>query len=274
MNLPLRADADGERASEILRDLVNEAGNARGGDMYQRYVAWTENAERMLRNAFEAEAVTDLVHTQRYWMLRAIPPGTPRLAPLVDAELTNRASVLTQLQDDLQEQRRRWRHRAATLVVVDTNMFLEPGRPIQEVDWLVVTDSRPGVRLVVPLIVVHELDRLKRQGNNTTARLARDAIRWLAKIAPFQTTGQSELLSGDQLRGVTIEIAIHDGPRRLDDPDGFIIDFTRRLKIVSNMFTKMATRDLGMQLSARAKGVDALLLEKKPDQEADDVLRT
>jgi protein involved in temperature-dependent protein secretion len=47
-NLLLRTDADGERACDILRDLANEAGNARSGNMYERYIAWTEDAERML----------------------------------------------------------------------------------------------------------------------------------------------------------------------------------------------------------------------------------
>jgi hypothetical protein len=272
-DLLLRPDADGERACDILRDLANEAGNARSGTMFERYVAWTENAERMLGNVVEAEATADLVHTARYWALRTISPETHRLAALVDAELDSRQQAFTRAEGDLRAQRQRWRSKAATLVVVDTNIFLQQDRPIQDVDWLTVADSRPGVRLVVPLVVVYELDRLKRQGNSTTAKMAREAIRWLATTLPSNPAGRSDLLSGQHHRGVTIEVAVQGGLTRPDDADGVIIGFAQQLKVISGMFVKLVTRDLGMQLRARSLGVDALLLDSAPGESADHVAR-
>lgn len=219
-NLLLRTDADGERACDILRDLANEAGNARSGNMYERYIAWTEDAERMLGNIAEPDVVADLVHTARYWTLRTVPTETHRLPAMVDAELEDRQRAFGKAEKDLRTQRQRWRREAATLVVVDTNIFLQPDRPIQDVDWLAVANSRPGVRLVVPLVVVHELDRLKRQGNTTTAKLARDAIRWLAATLPPDPYCHSDMLSGERHRAVTIEVLVQGGPTRPEDADG------------------------------------------------------
>ncbi len=272
--LPLRADADGERACGVFRDLANEAGNARSGTMYERYVTWTENAERMLGSIAEPDVVADLVHTTRYWTLRTVSAETHRLPAMVDAELEDRQRAFSRAEAALRTERHRWRSEAATLVVVDTNIFLQEDRQIHAVDWLTVTNSRPGVRLVVPLVVVHELDRLKRQGNATTAKLARQAIRWLAATIPSDPSWHSDLLSGEKHRGVTIEVVVHEGPTRPDDADGLIIHYAQQLKVISGLVVKLVTRDLGMQLRARALGVEALLLDTAPGESGDGLVRT
>ena len=72
---------------------------------------------------------------------------------------------------------------------------------------------------------------------------------------------------------MTIEIAVQDGPARPDDADGVIIDLARQLGMISGLATRLVTRDLGMQHPAQATGVDALLLDTAPDEQADQVLR-
>jgi hypothetical protein len=72
---------------------------------------------------------------------------------------------------------------------------------------------------------------------------------------------------------VTIKIAVQDGPARPDDADGVIIDLARQLGMISGLATRLVTRDLGMQLLAQVTGVDALLLDTAPGEQADQVLR-
>lgn len=48
-------------------------------------LSWTEEAERLLGNVFDADVVSDLVHTPRYWALRT-SGEVPRLVALVLAE--------------------------------------------------------------------------------------------------------------------------------------------------------------------------------------------
>jgi hypothetical protein len=52
-----------------------------------------------------------------------------------------------------------------------------------------------------------------------------------------------------------------------------IIDLARQLGMISGLATRLVTRDLGMQLLAQATGVDALLLDTAPGEQADQVLR-
>ncbi len=273
MRLRFRAGIDGQQAADTIRQIGMAAGNARNGDLYSNYLKWAEEAERMLSNVLEVEQVSELVHTARFWSLRTVMGPVNRLPALVDAELSDRQQVLELAAKDILAARARWRARAATLTVVDTNIFLDRERPIETIDWLTVMDTRPGVRLVVPLIVIHELDRLKRQGNSTTAKATHVAIRWLAKTLPSNPNGWSDLLAGTHERGVTVEVVATEGPSRPEDADWEIIQFARELQVTSGMRTRLVTRDLAMQLRAQVVGVDALLLSNELLNGTDEVLR-
>lgn len=109
---------------------------------------------------------------------------------------------------------------------------------------------------MVPLIVVHELDRLKRQGNSTTAALARTSLRWLLDVLPRDPQARSGPLTA-ATPSTTVEAYVHDGPSRPEDADGLIITVTAWLATVSSRSTLLITRDLGMRLRAMALGVDA-----------------
>lgn len=264
--LELRAGATGERAIETLRQAAMDAGNLgsaaagrTGAQVLDRYLSWTEDAERMVGNVLDPETVADLIHTERYWLLRTATGETPRLTPLVLVEAEHCRRTLSEAAEALRRERDRWRSHAATLAVPDTNMFLQQDAPFEQIDWPVVIDSRIDVRIVLPLVVVHELDRLKRQGNNTTSKLARSALRWLAANLPTDPNGRSAKLSAGHPE-TTVEVYVQDGPTRPENADGLIIRFAKQLGGVAGMRTKLVTRDLGMRLRATALSVEAVQL--------------
>jgi predicted ribonuclease YlaK len=142
---------------------------------------------------------------------------------------------------------------------------VNPRAPFHGVDWPAELNSPDlDVRLVVPLIVVHELDRLKRQGNSTTAKSAHAAVRWLLDVLPHDPSQRSQPLPGSTQRRTTIEIYVHDGPTRPPDTDAVVIDFARRLRAVSEMPTVLVTRDLNMRVRAAAQSVDVRQLADPP----------
>jgi hypothetical protein len=223
------------------------------------YLSWAETAERTLCNVLDSETVTDLIHTPPYWALRTAAEGTPQLISLVLAEAGRCQRKLSEATDELRQERERWQRYPATLVVPDTNVFLQSDAPFEQIDWPAAVGTVRDVRLVLPLVVVHELDRLKRQGNNTTSKLARSALKWLAANLPANPHGKSGRLSeGDPI--TTVEVYVQDGPTRPEDADGLIIRFARQLAIVAEKPTKLVTRDLGMRLRATALGVDTVQL--------------
>lgn len=263
----LREGATGLRAIEALRHVATAAGNLGGQavgrtteQLLELYLDWTDEAERLLGNVFPGDIVNDLIHTSNYWAFRAASGASPRLIPLILREAESRRRVLSELQAELQAERDRWQHPGgATLAVPDTNMFLQAGTPFQDIDWPTALESRGNVRVVIPLIVIHELDRLKRQGNNTTSRLARTSLRWLQSNLPMRPSVRSARLAAG-FPETTVEAYVQDAPTRPEDAGGLIIRFTRQLSRVSELPTKLVTRDLGMRLRAAGLGVDAVQL--------------
>jgi predicted ribonuclease YlaK len=155
----------------------------------------------------------------------------------------------------------RWKSLSARLVVPDTNLFLQADAPFETIDWHAALESQRDIRLVVPLVVVHELDRLKRQGNSTTARLARAALRWLAANLPADPNGPPARVAGGGSEPQTaIEVYVQDGPSRPEDADGVIIKLAQQLGRISGRPTVLVTRDLGMRVRAVAVGVNAVQL--------------
>ena len=227
----------------------------------ERYLDWTEEAERLLGNVFPEDVVSDLIHTSNYWTFRTASGTSPRLTPLILREAESRRRALSELQAALQAEHHRWQYPSggATLAVPDTNIFLQAGTPFEDIDWPTALESRSNVRVVIPLVVIHELDRLKRQGNNTTSTLARTSLRWLQSNLPMRPTGRPAKLAAG-LPETTVEAYVQDTPTRPEDADGLIIRFTRQLSRVSELPTKLVTRDLGMRLRAAGLSVDAVQL--------------
>lgn len=193
--IALRSGTNADHAVKQLRLTAQDAANVAGGSagrtplqVLEQYVAWAENVERMLANVLEVEYLDDLVFTPRYWELRTARGDEARLTPSVLAEIERQQRQLDALAAELEAERQHWADGPATIVVPDTNMFLQEGAPIEGIDWPASVESEVAVRLVVPLVVAHELDRLKRQGNNTVRSSARCALKWLLVLLPREIT--------------------------------------------------------------------------------------
>jgi len=267
----LRPHVKADDAVQVLRAAANDASNVRGlsagrgaHDLRDDYLRTSEALQRKLGNILD-DLDPSLIQTETYWWIRAADSAAPRLIPLILSEAEALEARLTRLGNTIEQEHRRWADTSCILAVPDTNLFLNPTRPFDQIDWAIELDSSDvGIRLVAPLIVIHELDRLKRQGNNTAAKAARHAIRWLIDVLPHDPVGRSAPLASPGKRDITIEVYVHDGPTRPPDPDAMIIDFARQLGPLSGLPTCLATRDLGMRLRAERHGVDVRLLDDPP----------
>jgi len=262
--IPLRDSANTANAIETARNAGFDAGNKGNvaGFSTDRVLAnyrdWAQQAERLLGNVFTRDAVDDLVRTQRFWTLQSATGEEPLLISMVLAELAERRQAMEDLVTQLCKVHARWCQAGFdSIAVADTNMFLRAEAPFEEVDWL-GTVGGSALRLVLPIAVVHELDRLKRQGNNTTQSMARQSLRWLYQNLPRDPAGRTGELAAAP--GVTVEVFVHDGPTRSPDVDALTIDVARWLGIVSDVPVKLVTRDLGMRLRAQTIGVHAVQL--------------
>ena len=146
----------------------------------------------------------------------------------------------------------------------DTNVFLHAFSLFEGNGWPEAIGASGDVRLVVPLVVVRELDRQKRTNRRWNARRA---SRWLrANMSPDLNAYRRMTKDGrDRLTMVEV-FTLLDAPGRPTDPDDQIIRFTQQLQRISSRPTLLATGDLSMQIRAAARGVDARPLLEDDDE--------
>lgn len=175
--------------------------------------------------------------------------------------LRDAVSALTARVDRLEAQ-------SGRLVVADTNVYLHHEQLFDEVDWPgVVSAGSQGVHLVVPLLVVDELDRHKRADRQkkvrrgaeetvgTRARRTLRALdelfedpRWVATLRPDR---------GPPAPAVRAELLLDPpGHVRLPDADDELVDQAAALRDLSGRDVAVVTGDTGMALRARAVGLD------------------
>lgn len=264
--LELRPHAGGGQAVQVLREVADDTDNPPGVGgrptaerLLDGYLRWTEDAVAKLGNVFERATIDDLVYTQHYWALRAMPGDAVRLLAQVQNELRNRKRVLTELAEELHQEVQRWHGLATAMIVPDTNMFLQMDKAFEDIDWKSLAERMQQVRIIVPIIVIHELDRLKRQGNSTTAQNARRSLRWLAANLPSKPDDRVLLFGG--YPEVRLECYVHDGPSRPDDADELIIRVCQRVAQLSGTSAGLVTYDLSMRIRANAAGVQVQQLQ-------------
>jgi predicted ribonuclease YlaK len=163
-------------------------------------------------------------------------------------------------------------------VVADTNFYLLHSAPIGDPGFAeVVTgeDDYHGARLIVPMVVVEELDR---------AKLGRDELRGRAQVTLAQLdalfTGQrvEATLQPKYLRemgggvgvpfgGVVAEL-LFDAPGhvRSSSADNEIIDQALTVRALASRQVTLITYDTHMAMKARKLGLDVLKLTAPPRQ--------
>jgi predicted ribonuclease YlaK len=149
------------------------------------------------------------------------------------------------------------------MLVPDTNVLIHHTKPLDQVEWRRMI-SGSYVRLVIPILVVDELDRRKRDRGETRTR-ARQTLRtlkqsfenpaWAARLSEKPTDVESMHLWLDPQRH-----------RRLPDSDLELIDRSVALQVEANRAVTLVTFDTGMALRALAAGLSVHHLEPGDDR--------
>lgn len=237
------------------------------------YLVWSNDALSRTAQMVRAEDLDLLVTTPRHWTLQALDPAArgPSLGGFVDLEIDERLRTFTSEREVLERELHRWRSRQGMLVIVDTNVFLHHDSFFEEVPWAEITDAGlEGVHLIIPLLVVDELDRHKRSQRGTKVSDSNDeavrtrARRTLRRIDELLRPGQSTLLQPGRLPDsgeVSAELLL-DPPRhvRLPEPDAELVDIAVGVQQVAGRDPTLVTFDLGMKLRCRASRIPVVLL--------------
>ncbi len=203
---------------------------------------------------------------------------------LLKAEFDERVRELEEAERALYQQIERW-SREGTFVVPDTSFYIRyPTKlenAVEEDDLFRHLDIPPflPIHLLVPILVVDELDGLKQSGNKD--------VRWRAgyTLAVLDDrlkdpTHPGKLRTEDTIRqsgsqgfreAVSIEILFDPpGHTRLPIHDDEIIDRALAAQVLAGSDLAVITYDTGQSMRARAVGLKAVKLDVERDPEPPD----
>jgi rRNA-processing protein FCF1 len=265
---------------EVLRQLPHLVANARSGltvlDRYNAYLAWVTEAVRMLRNRVSTADLDRLVLTRRYWLLQSMV--TNLVGPtgdLLATETEERETGLREAYEALDAQIRRW-SRPGVFVVPDTSFYIEHDK-IELADLAAALNVRgEDIHLLIPIIVVDELDGLKKHNDPHTRWRAGYTLAVLDHVlsdgtgtAQLREADFSALTSGGIPRGeITIEMVFDPpGHARLPINDDEIIDRMLAIQPLAGRPVTLLTYDNSQSTRARSQGVPVMKLDKPLGEE-------
>lgn len=254
-------------ARRVLQQVTQELENLRGRADIETYVSWVTRSDVVLRSVFSEPNLRECLYSDRFWHLFATPDTdqvkrSRRLNEALYAEIELQVVLFQELAVELGDIEQ-LAEPAGNLLVYDTNSLMHYGAP-DDIAWSTIID--PPIRLIVPLIVIDELDGKRYSGSPKMSRRARGAQIALHRLLGDSGPRRSALPNRN---GVTIEVLLDEpGHVRLPRPDDEILDRSRFLEQIAMRSVSIITQDLGMALRATSLGLEVLRIPetyRKPD---------
>jgi PIN domain-containing protein len=233
----------------------------------------------MLGNQVSNSDLNRLVLTERYRLLLAGLVGTMTsteqpvqrvLNGLVSLELDERVEDFQAAIKSLQGQIARWSG-YGYYVVPDTSFCIHHEDKLEDADFgPLINVWESEVTVLVPMVIVDELDRLKETKDKWVRWRAGYTLAVLDRLFA-EGTGRARLRAGDVVPGpdgltrgeVTVELVVDPpGHVRLPDNDDEIIDRALAIEPLADRKVTLLTYDTGQSMRARHAGLKAVKLSK------------
>lgn len=280
---------DRDSLIDNLSTARNGADNLQGpfsGPTYGRLVAylrWATATARMLRAQIRQVDVDRLVLTRRHDSLLAGASsglaGSHQesfLNDLISLELAERVADFNETIAALTDRRDRWSSRGV-FVVADTSVYIQHDSKLLEWDVQQLCQVREEpVHLLVPMVIVDELDGLKQTKEPHRRYRAAYTLAIFERHLPSGTGSAvikeedySALDSGGIPNGrVAVEI-LYDPPghTRLPINDDEIVDRAVAVQLLAGRSVRLITYDTGQAMRARAAGLTVIKMRHPAESE-------
>lgn len=188
VEIRLRVGATLAQTIDALRDRAQALQGVLGaGHSLDAYLDWVDETHRQLGNCLLPRQVEKLVETPRYWAVQRmehLAQAEAWVNQLITREVDSQRRVLEELLTELEGTQVRWQRGTGLIVMPDTNILLHHRHAFQDIVWPEALAWRGDVNLVIPLVVVTELDRHKRSTNTKVRTRARVTLRTLNELLP------------------------------------------------------------------------------------------
>jgi hypothetical protein len=258
----LRQPGSVDHAIQTLTTVMHQLYDCRVGntvEVLEKWLRWWENADAQLRSLFtDSDTLTSLYQTR---LEIARNGGDPRFA---QRETNVWIARFEQMIASLQALKV-FIARPGQIVVPDTSTFIE-GEYFAQFDWHSlegITRGQP-VRLIIPILVIEELDAKKTDRNSRVSGRARSVLRRLWELHgsdPAQPAG----IPG---KAATVEVFLDDaGHIRRPVNDDEIVERAVAIREITGRNVLLASGDYKMLYRAAAAGVGAAHMPRPADVE-------
>lgn len=253
---------DPKKAIDDLAAIAQDAQNKWGtyeDDMPLVYREWAGTAVVRLRLIAGLARAYEVIQTPQYWHLLSTNLD-PRLVRALFQEEFNRRQL--EFEGYAEEVRKRLALLAPQstdwlTVVLDTSALLDLAVLLDDA-WCPILGSQ--VRVVVPLRVVEELDKLKYQGRDQKVRdLARSTSRMLVNLL----SNSGPRLRVETKRIFSVEVLVDPHRDRPEHADEEILQTCKDLQQYGCKALVLFASDASMRFQAEARGVPAELLREE-----------
>jgi hypothetical protein len=263
----LRNPGGAAAALATVRQVKDQLSNASvegntAGARRDAFLTWCDNwGTPQLGNHFPPTEALFAELSESYHRMVMAPPGPERqLNGLINRECREWDSRLARLATGI-EGRIAFLLRSGHLVVLDTSALME-GVFFADYDWHALDGSlREGpIRLILPSLVVEELDDLKRHRDGRQKAQARKV---LSKLWDLHRTNPAEAAALPGSRDVTIEVLLDgDWHQRRPNNDGEIIDQAVAIGELAGRSVILAAGDYTQLYRAAPGGLTAVLMPR------------
>lgn len=247
-----------------LDSLAQEAANARVGtpaDQADRFRKIVVTIAGELRPRFETADLRRLIETPGY---QSLMRGGGTTAEQVGLEIDELARRLRELSSAVGAELKRW-ELSGHVLVADTNVFLHHlDGSIAATNWLDVGGygMTSSCTLVLPLVVLDEIDNHKRSNNKETRAAAKRIAKEIHDLISGDPFALTPIAHGSAVSITALIPPLDHEPLHRNDNE--IIDQALQLhsRLGSGLQTKLVTADLAMATQARAAELDCVLLRE------------
>jgi hypothetical protein len=256
--------------SETLRWLIackTAFVNGFGGtaaESLEKYQRKTAELSRGLEFIFSLDDVQKMLLTRRYWLLMGmvVAESGPTVNDLISAESTERQRYFETLVQTYTQIQAKWAESRTRLLVADTNVYEHHEDYWDEIDWGKLAKAT-DIRLLVPNVVVRELDNHKRTDRrNKVSDTNTEDVRTRARIATRRLRerfADPDAVVSLAQPGATAELLLDPpGHVPLEDPDSEIIDRALAIRWFTQRPVSVVTGDGNMQFAASSAGLEVI----------------
>lgn len=264
---------------KVVRDAHNGLGNLHSqstvaSDLPDDYLTWVHETVRMWRHRVAPEDIDRLLRTPAYWAIQGAPGAAS--IKLTNTEVAERQVILSEVVAWLEETIKKWQRSPGRFVVADTSVYCHHQDRVENISFTNALDihQEHPIRLLVPILVLDELEGLKQSSKARTRWRAAhtlgkfDEVLHSAGVGVLRTEDETPTDRPDLAGPVYLEVFFDPaGHRRLPINDDELIDRALAIQAESGKDVTFLTFDTAQSTRANFAGLTVKKLKVDPGPE-------